>query len=493
MKGLALVIGNSDYQFAGSKLKNTKNDAEDFSEVLKRLGYQVNTYTDIDTKTLDIKISSFGKELNNYDIGIFYFAGHGMQIGGENFITAVDSDFNTEVDAKFSSVSLNKVLAYMDKAHNDSSIVILDACRNNPFERSWNRSISEQGLAPMYAPKGTLIAYATSPGETASDGSGRNGLYTKALLEHIEDENVEIENFFKRVRNSVYAFSSGKQTSWEHTSLTGSFQFNSGQLIHAIGTPYSTDAIVDKDFNLNKSNPVTKIIKDLKAYDWHLQNPAIHKISSLDPTKCDNNQLFVLGRNILQAAEGNAFAAVEFMNNLENSIQRFQDGDENHVLNGILFEMYFNSDGKFRNNSIKNDFLDKVNALSEMDEYQNSFKFIVDELKPYKDEVFFIPGQTQLINLNVVLKENTDDDISDRYDVTDIKYEGKSVLDYDHGDTFLGSDDGIYYESLLFSRLKSKISYITSIPIDCLKITTNHDVGDESKVGLPFDSTISKN
>ncbi|PEN05040.1 peptidase C14 [Longimonas halophila] len=492
-KGLALIIGNSEYQSSGNRLDNPENDANDFAKVLIRLGYKVNVQTNLDLKTLDFHISSFQKELDNYDIGIFYFAGHGMQIEGENFITAVDTNFDSEVDAKYSSFTLNKVLDYMERAKNDSNIIILDACRDNPFEKSWSRSVTQQGLAPMYAPKGTLIAYATSPGEKAADGNSRNGLYTKALLEHIEEENISIEEFFKRVRNSVYAFSNGKQTSWEHTSLTGSFKFNTGQLIHAIGTPYSTEAILDKDFNIHEDDSITKIIKDLKSHNWNIQNPAIHRISSINPSKVNDDKLFVLGRNILQAAEGNAFVAVEFMNNLEQNISRFNENKENHVLNGILFEVYFNSEGDFRKSNIKNGFLNKIYTLSQIDDYQKSFEFIQDHLKPFEQELFFIPGEKQSINLNVVLKENKTTDVDDKYDVSDIKYEGNSVLRYNHDSPFFTSNDDIYFESLLFSRLKSRIAYLTSAPLDLLKITTNYDLEENSKIGFPFDASITRN
>lgn len=492
MKGLALIIGNSKYSTTGNELINPENDANDFSDVLIRLGYKVNVQKNIDLKNLDIQISSFGKELDNFDIGIFYFAGHGMQIDGENFITAIDTDFSSEISAKYSSYTLNKVLAYMEKAKNDSNIIILDACRDNPFEKSWSRSIDQQGLAPMYAPKGTLIAYATSPGEKASDGKGRNGLYTKALLDHIEEENISVEEFFKRVRNSVFAFSKGKQTSWEHTSLTGNFEFNSGQLIHDVDTPYSTEAIVDKKFNLNQSGNVIKLIKDLKSYNWYTQNPAIDRLQSIDPSKHNKNTLFVLGRNILQAAEGNSGSAVNFMNDIENEVGKFSVNGENHVLNGILFEVYFDSNGDFRHHRTKNTFLDKIYSISDVDSFRKSFEFIDKQLIPFKNELFFDLKENKTVNLDLVLEENKDTSISDKYDVIEIKFEGKNVLHYDKSSSFFGPGDDMYYESLLFSRLKTRISYLTSVPEDFLKITTNFDLEDDSKVGFPFDATISR-
>ena len=258
MNALALIIGNSDYP--GSKLKNPTNDATDFESVLKRLGFFTTCHTNLGIKDLDLQIGNFGTDLDNYDIGLFYFAGHGLQIDGENFLTAIDTNFKSEIDAKFSSVTINKVLSYMERSKSSTNILILDACRNNPFERAWSRGIKQRGLAPMYAPKGTLIAYATSPGQTASDGAGRNGLYTESLLKHIEEENIGIEDLFKKVRNSVYTFSKGKQTSWEHTSLTSTFKFNSGQLSHSLKNPYSPKVVADKNYKIKKGDAIGAIV-----------------------------------------------------------------------------------------------------------------------------------------------------------------------------------------------------------------------------------------
>ncbi|MBI3234657.1 MAG: caspase family protein, partial [Bacteroidetes bacterium] len=478
---------------SGNELKNPENDAIDFSSVLKRLGFFVKSLVNADLQKMDTEIASFGKDLDHYDIGLFYFAGHGMQINGENFITAVNTDFDSEISAKYSSVTINKVLAYMERARNQTNILILDACRNNPYERSWNRSASLQGLAPMYAPKGTLIAYATSPGEKASDGLGRNGLYTSALLKHIEDDKISIEEFFKRVRNSVYAFSNGKQTSWEHTSLTGSFKFNSGQLVHSTNTPYSTDAIVDKNFNINGNDDVSQIIKGLKTYDWYKQSPAVSKIDKINPSTTDKNKLFVLGRNILQTADGGEFVAIGFMKDLENRLQKFTINSENHFLNGILFEMYFDSNGKFRNEKIKNSFLKEINALEGNPDFKKSFDFINQQLAPFEKDVFYIPGTSKVsISFDVVLEKKQTEKGNVIYNVKEIKYEGKNVLINDKRNPFFGSEDEIYYESLYFERLKSKISELTSIPVESLTVSTNFDLQDDSKIGFPFGYVLSK-
>lgn len=400
MKGLALIIGNSNYEQPENRLKNPVNDARDFSDKLKKLGYIVRCLTDGTQQKMDEEIVKFGNDLDNFDIGIFYFAGHGMQINGDNYITATNTTFESEISAKFSSIVLNKVLAYMDKAKNDTNILILDACRDNPFERSWNRSLSNQGLAPMFAPKGTLIAYATSPGEKASDGMGNNGLYTSALLKHIEDRNITIEEFFKRVRNSVYAFSNGKQTSWEHTSLTGTFIFNSGSLNHSVNSKYSDDVIADKNFKLNGS-VISNIIRELKTYNWYKQSPAISSIEHLNPATLDKNELFLLGRNFLQTAHGGENQANYFIDNLDSFVSKFSNNNENPFLDGILFEIYFDSNGIFRDDSLKDSDLNKIIELSKNPTYKTSFDFIDEQLSPFIEDLFLY--QNQVINLSILI------------------------------------------------------------------------------------------
>ena len=167
----ALVIGNAAYQDGGD-LRNPVNDAEDIAAKLADCGFTVSKKTDCTYLQMDRALRDFKKALADSDVGLFFFAGHGMQIEGDNFLAAVDTDATGEVEAKHSSLPLNRIIEVMEKAENSSSIIILDACRNNPFERAWTRTARSRGLAPVYAPRGTLVAFATSPGQFASDGRG---------------------------------------------------------------------------------------------------------------------------------------------------------------------------------------------------------------------------------------------------------------------------------------------------------------------------------
>ncbi|MEZ5426360.1 MAG: SUMF1/EgtB/PvdO family nonheme iron enzyme [Pyrinomonadaceae bacterium] len=224
-KRTALVIGNANYTTA-RKLVNSVNDATDMAAALDQLGFEVISGTDLNLREMIDKVREFGDKLRaNGGVGLFYYAGHGVQVSGRNFLVPVDADIPREDEVAFYTLQLDLVLQKMATANNGLNIVILDACRNNPFARSWNRGADETGLAQVTAPTGTFIAYATSPGRTASDGTGRNGLYTSQLLKYIKQPGLKIEEAFKQVTIGVDRSSGGTQIPWTSSSLRGEFYF----------------------------------------------------------------------------------------------------------------------------------------------------------------------------------------------------------------------------------------------------------------------------
>ncbi len=222
---LALVVGCSEYTFAGI-LRNPVNDANSMRAKLKLLGFEVIESINPTQRELKICIDDFGDKLRNYDVGLFFFAGHGVQVKGYNYLIPTDANLKTERMVEYDCVEANRILSYMEGGKPQVNIIILDACRDNPFERSWARGVGLRGLTSMNAPKGALIAYSTSPGKTASDGKGKNGLYTDVLLRHIDAKKVAITTMFQKVRRDVIERSNNEQIPWESTSLTADYFFN---------------------------------------------------------------------------------------------------------------------------------------------------------------------------------------------------------------------------------------------------------------------------
>ncbi len=222
-KRLALIIGNGNY--VNSILANPGNDAREMKNILTQYGFDVLEYEDLNQSRMKMAMDEFGAKLKGYDVGLFFYAGHGIQSKGYNYLIPVDANLKTEGQVEYDCVQADRILALMEASGSKVNIIILDACRNNPFERSWTRSTAGKGLAFMNAPSGSLIAYATAPGSTASDGSGNNGLYTSAILESIRIPKINILQIFQNVRKIVSDKSGGQQVPWESTSLTGDFFF----------------------------------------------------------------------------------------------------------------------------------------------------------------------------------------------------------------------------------------------------------------------------
>lgn len=212
---LALVIGNAAY--AGQALPNPLNDARDMAGVLRKAGFEVILRENLGLREMHLALREFGDRLRRETLGLFYFAGHGVQVRGRNFLLPVDADIGREDEVAFNALDLQAVLEKMDTARNHTNLVILDACRNNPFAARFR--LANNGLAQIDAPPGTVVAFATAPGAVADDGRGRNGLYTRHLLTQLAKPGVHIEEAFKRVRTAVRAESKGRQTPWESTSL----------------------------------------------------------------------------------------------------------------------------------------------------------------------------------------------------------------------------------------------------------------------------------
>ncbi len=234
---IALLIGNADYYFA--PLKNPLNDANDLGHKLAAIGFVTTVIENPGYQQFRSAIRSFYHEVSQDPdtLSVFYYAGHAIQMNNVNYLIAVDSKIADQQSLIDGSISINDLLRDMVQTSNQQNLIILDACRDNPFKaisaEDQTRGIDmpddairdlQQGLAPVEAPAGTIIAYATAPGGVAKDGKGRNGTYTKYLLEHLNEQRP-VEEVFKRVRKDVVKASRGKQIPWEHSSLSKTVYF----------------------------------------------------------------------------------------------------------------------------------------------------------------------------------------------------------------------------------------------------------------------------
>ena len=219
---IALVIGNGKYR--QSPLKNPGNDARAIGETLTALGFEVSIRLDADRATMEAAIATYVDMLTRRKCaGLFYYAGHGIQLAWKNYLLPVDANVTSTKEVQQQGIELNALMAGLIKAANPFNLVILDACRDNPFGGAGQPE--QKGLSQMDAPLGTLLAYATAPGNTASDGAGTNGLYTENLLKEMRVAEARVEDVFKRVRLAVRRASQGAQIPWESTSLEDDFYF----------------------------------------------------------------------------------------------------------------------------------------------------------------------------------------------------------------------------------------------------------------------------
>jgi hypothetical protein len=222
-KRIALVIGNGNYAHV-IDLKNPVNDADLMERTLKDVGFEVQRYNDLDQRGMKQAMLEFGRKLKEgAEASMFYYAGHGIEIAGENYLVPVDADLQSSEEADIQNVSVNSFLSLSENSGVAMNIVILDACRNNPFRSL--RGAGDGGLAPVKAPSGTYVAYATAPGAVANDGDSANSPFTLALTESMRQPGLTLEAVLKLTRAKVQTQTNGKQLPFDSSAITGDFYF----------------------------------------------------------------------------------------------------------------------------------------------------------------------------------------------------------------------------------------------------------------------------
>lgn len=231
-KRVALVVGNAAYTHAGA-LANPTNDANDMADALEAVGFTVIRALDVDKRGFDRKVRDFSAALEDADDAVFFYAGHGLQVAGQNYLIPVDAKLSSERDLDFEALPLNFVLRQMElQREGRTNVVFLDACRDNPLGRNLARAMGTRssavgrGLAQVETGVGTFISFSTQPGNVALDGDGRNSPFASALVKRIAKPGRSLAAMMVDVRNDVLARTGGKQVPWDHSALTGDFYFN---------------------------------------------------------------------------------------------------------------------------------------------------------------------------------------------------------------------------------------------------------------------------
>lgn len=466
-RGLAYVVGVNAYSQT-NKLTNAVYDAQSIAAELRILGFYVIDSYDIDFMNFVNEFDRFIKQLSQFDVGLFYFAGHGVEFEGKNYLLLSNSAIDNKIAIEHSTFDLQSIVSDMHATGCKMNIQIIDACRNNPYGAS--RGVATTNLAPVFAPQGTLIAYSTSPGETAMDGGmGKNSIYTGALLQHLKTKGLQIEDFFKQVRTTVYSLSGGRQTSWEHTSLIGKFCFNAGMLIHSLSVGYIDEAI--KYETWPSDSRISNIKDDLLSGTFDRQRCALRKIRNMTPSDYTREELFLLGRLVMWAAFANCFDCQHYVQNA-NEIAEFYNGKENPFFDGMLFETYFNHEGMFEYGDANVEYLDEQLKWVGKQELACSFDFIERVLKPFESNLLFVPSANpQTVTLNIHLKSDVlsqpwgDEDVEE---IDSVKYDTIELIDPQ-----MLSADYWTYRKMTMDNIMSLLSKNLCVPQSKLQIITN--------------------
>lgn len=350
VRRVALVIGNSDYKHTENlpKLENATNDAEDISIALRSFGFEVIERKNQSLEGMNQAIAEFGRKIEKSDAALFYFAGHGIQVKNQNYLMPTDAKVESEAAVAYQGVNVNQILDEMDGAKSPANIVMLDACRNNPVAGGKFRSGKSRGLAsPGVPPKGTVIVYATDPGNVAADGEGRNGLFTSGLLTAFKGGDLSLDGVLTVASAEVERISGNTQSPYVNGPKTLQKNFNFKITVEP------GKAEIERTFwvSIEKSNNVADFEAYLKKYpDGSYKSLADNKILQLNKNKIRNNTFatklsekkyaLVIGNSKYKFAPLyntglDAMAVRTELNNLGFNVRLLLDTDKKSLLKGI--------------------------------------------------------------------------------------------------------------------------------------------------------------
>lgn len=463
-KCIAWVVGINHYDNYPT-LKAAVNDATEIGKALEKLKYEVIYSLDEPKGTVDADKEKFEEMLHKgkYDVALFYFAGHGSMANKSDCLLMKETryqSFDNEVFIRNSSILIDDLCKDFRSLGDQINIFIIDACRSE-IDRSTSTNFDFGKCSTLRYQ--TFIAYSTSPGASAKDGI-EHSPYTQSVLDHIYDENLPIEALFKIVRKEVY--SSTGQLPWEHSCLIDTYCFNYGQNSPYFEAKYSQNAFEDRMY-ISDNNLAQDIISQFKMYDYNIQEKAlltfikIHKQLSVDDK-------FVIGRNILQAAEGECFACQREFSSNALSVFQMENGN-NAVLDGILYEMYFNSSNELRQSVRGFRFMGRLKTVLMNSAFESSALFIRNSLKPYLNKVNYIVGDKKVhsVSVRVIALEKETIDAEKSWQLVSIIYANNDLTD-----NFLTNSSGEKRKR----NFVEDISYFLQIPMENLKITFSNDI-----------------
>lgn len=467
IKAKALVVGIDQYDVA-KKLDNAVNDAKSIADTFRNLKFYVTDLYDITIDEWDKAFEEFIANLDEFQVCTFFFAGHGVEIQGENYLLCANTPADNETGTKRYSINLQNVIDRIKTMKCQFNIIMLDACRDNPFPAARAPFVGAN-IAPVFAPEGTLIAYSTSPGEKASDG-GANGhsIYTHAILQHINELGLPIESFFKKVRTTVYNLSGHKQTSWEHTSLIGDFSFNSGQLIQNLNVGEYSDMVIRREDYDYSDADLVEIITGFLSTQFSDQRQALSKMKALNYGKLDKNQKFILGRCCMFASYYGCFDCQNFFKNVQSLVEFTDVNNHNDFLNGALFELYFDAKGTFEGTPAVSE-LELLIKHCKNAKLKSSFDYIHQVLKPFFNVLYFMPSSSpESVSFDVTLEKGA----TKRWGQDK---ECLVITSLRHGvdDIMLKLEDRYYNKFDNKEELTLRISEVCRVPIDYVQINSN--------------------
>jgi hypothetical protein len=397
----ALVIGNQNYNDSLPALRASLNDARCIDETLKNLGFTTTLCLDATKRDFAAAFSRMSEGVGDADVGLLYFAGHGFSCDNENYLTFCDIDTSSLYASKQSSKSVTELMHDFLDCRFSFVIFIIDACRGSlPF----GRGVSSSYL-PLPAPENVFVVYSTCQGGLAIEQKD-HGLFTSVLLEKIGFPNLLIEELFKIVGLRVSELSKKQQIPWAYFCSIDDFYFvPQNNTTELNGLPiYSESALADKDYQFARGSKIAEIGMALRSGEYSEQNSAVSKMKSIDSSSVCRDDVFVLGRSLYRFSRS-AFGVSDFFVDLKGNISRYDKQYQTDLLNGMIFEVYFDSDYALREEQ-EQARLDELFSTILNGGHDETLKFIQAELNRYPRRILYIPGSlVSPFSLTIVLEE----------------------------------------------------------------------------------------